>query len=158
MHGKKSFWLLCVLSACCSFFTADGHAQLIEPTRSLQSAAEGKGLRKVLSEPPGLEVHVDRRHIGETPIFSARLPAGARVLRIQDAEIDISLASGRTTAISWFKGRFIQVPEKVEPLPEMAHEPRPPPAKPKTDEVPGVRQGAASDPYYWPLNPRGPIY
>jgi hypothetical protein len=158
MHGKKSFIVLCVLSACCTFFTAAVPAQLIEPTRSLQGAAEEKGLLKVLSEPAGMEVHVDGRLIGETPIFSARLPAGAHVLRIQDAEIDICLASGRTTAISWFKGRFIQIPEKVEPLPEMARESQPPPAKPKTAEGPSVRQGAANDPYYWPFNPRGPIY
>ena len=147
-----------MLSVCCSFFTVGVHAQLIEPTRSLQGAAEEKGLLKVLSEPPGLEVHVDGRLLGETPIFSARLPSGAHVLRIQDAEIDICLASGRTTAISWFKGRFIEIPEKAKSPPEIAAEPQPLRPKPKADEGPGVRHGAANDPYYWPLNPRGPIY
>ena len=158
MHRKKSYWVLFVLSAWYSYFTVGGQAQLIEPTRSLQGAAEEKGLLKVLSEPPGMEVHVDGRLIGETPIFSARLRSGAHVLRIQDAEIDICLASGKTTTISWFKGRFIEIPEMAKSPPEMAKEPQPPPAKPKPDEEPGVRREPAIDPYYWPLNPRGPIY
>ena len=126
MHRTKSWVGFCMLSVLCSFLTVGGQAQLIEPTRSLQDAAEEKGLLKVLSEPPGIEVHVDGRLIGETPIFSARLPAGAHVLRIQDAEIDICLAPGKATTISWFKGRFIAIPEMPKSPPEMAKEPQPP--------------------------------
>ena len=158
MHGKKPFFILLALNAVCTLFTVGLHAQLIEPTRRLQGAAEETGLLKVLSEPPGMEVHVDGRLLGETPIFSARLPAGAHVLRIQDAKIHLCLASGRTTAISWFKGRFIEIPETAKPPAEIAKEPQPPPAKSKPDEGLGAQQSTAKDPYYWPLNPRGPIY
>ena len=158
MLPKKIHRIIFVLSACGSFMALGVHAQLIEPTRSLQGAAEEKGLLKVLSEPPGLEVHVDGRLIGETPIFSASLPSGAHVLRIQDAEIDICLAPGKATTISWFKGRFIAIPETPKPSPEISPGSQLPPKKAKPDEEPGVRREPARDPYYWPLNPRGPIY
>ena len=158
MHRQKSWVGVFMLSVLCSFFTVGGQAQLIEPTRSLQDAAEEKGLLKVLSEPPGLEVHVDGRLLGETPIFSARLPSGAHVLRIQDAEIDICLAPGKATTISWFKGRFIAIPETPKPSPEISPGSQLPPKKAKPDDEPGVRREPARDPYYWPLNPRGPIY
>jgi hypothetical protein len=111
-----------------------------------------------LSEPPGIEVQVDGRLIGKTPIFSARFPPGAHVLRIKDSETDIRLAAGKTFAISWFKGSFIEIPETVKPPAEIAKEPQPAPAKSKPNEEPSVQQNTAKDPYYWPLNPRGPIY
>ena len=158
MHGKKSFFILLALSAVCTLFTAALHAQLIEPTRSLQDASDGTGRLNVLSEPPGIEVRLDSRLIGKTPIFSARFPPGVHVLRIKDSETGIHLVAGKTTAISWFKGSFIKIPETVKPPAEIAKEPQPAPAKPKPDEGPGVQQSTAKDPYYWPLNPRGPIY
>jgi hypothetical protein len=158
MHGKKPFFILLALSAVCTLCTAGLHAQLIEPTRSLQDASGGAGILNVLSEPPGIEVQVDGRLIGKTPIFSARFPPGVHVLRIKDSETDIHLAAGKTTAISWFKGSFIEIPETVKPPAEIAKEPQPAPAKSKPDEEPSVQQNTAKDPYYWPLNPRGPIY
>ena len=158
MHGKKSFFILLALSAVCTLFTGTLHAQLIEPTRSLQDASGGAGILNVLSEPPGIEVQVDGRVIGKTPIFLARFTPGVHVLRIKDSETDIHLAAGKTTAISWFKGSFIEIPETVKPPAEIAKEPQSPPAKPKPDEGPGAQQGTSNDPFYWPLNPRGPIY
>ena len=158
MHGKKPFFILLALSAVCALFTADLHAQLIEPTRSLLDASEDTGLLNVLSEPPGIEVQVDGRVIGNTPVFSARFPPGHHVLRIKGSETDIRLVAGKTFAISWFKGSFIDIPETVKPPAEIAKEPQPPPAKPKPDEGLGAQQSTTKDPYYWPLNPRGPIY
>ena len=158
MHAKKPFFILLALSAVCTLFTAGLNAQLIEPTRSLQDAFDGTGLLNVLSEPPGIEVQVDGRAIGKTPIFSARFPPGVHLLRIKDSGTDIHLAAGKTTAISWFKGSFIEIPETVKPAAQIAKEPQPAPAKPKPDEGPGDQQSTANDPYYWPLNPRGPIY
>jgi hypothetical protein len=159
MHGKKPFFVLLALSAVCALFTAGLHAQLIEPTRSLtKDASDGMGLLNVLSEPPGIEVKVDGKVIGKTPVFSARFAPGPHVLRIKDSETDIHLVTGKTFAISWFKGSFIEIPATVKPPAEIAKEPQPPPAKPKPDEGPGAQPGITNDPYYWPLNPRGPIY
>ena len=158
MHGKTPFFILLALSAVCTLFAAGLHAQLIEPTRNLQHASDGTGLLNVLSEPPGIEVQVDGRLIGKTPIFSAKFPPGVHVLRIKDSETDIHLAAGKTTAISWFKGSFIEIPETAKPTAETPKGPQPPLSKPKPDEGQGARQDTVKDPYYWPLNPRGPIY
>jgi hypothetical protein len=158
MHAKKPFFILLTLSAVCTLFTAGLHAQLLEPTRSLQDASGGTGLLNVLSEPTGMEVQVDGRVIGKTPVFSARFPAGVHMLRIKDSGTDIHLAAGKTFAISWFKGSFIEIPETVKSAAEIAKETQPAPTKPKPDEGPGARQNTANDPFYWPLNPRGPIY
>jgi hypothetical protein len=158
MHEKQPFFILLALSAVCTLFTAGLHAQLIEPTRRLQDASGGAGILNVLSEPPGIEVQVDGRLIGKTPIFSARFPSGVHVLRIKDSETDIHIVAGKTTAISWFKGSFIEIPETVKPAAEIAREPQPAPAEPKPGEGPGAQQGTSKDPFYWPLNPRGPIY
>lgn len=157
MHGTKPFLIFLLLGTACTLFTAGLQAQLIEPTHSLRDASDGTGLLNVLSEPPGVEVRVDGNVIGSTPVFSARFPAGVHVLRIQDSETDIRLVDGKTFAISWFKGSFIELPSPKPPA-ESAAEPQPPPAKPTPDEGPDSQQGASKDPFYWPLNPRGPIY
>ncbi|MGE5255151.1 MAG: PEGA domain-containing protein [Hyphomicrobiales bacterium] len=158
MKSKTMFLLLLALGAWCAPFAAGPHAQLIEPTRSLPVASEAMGLLNVLSEPPGLEVQVDGRIIGKTPVFSARFPAGIHALRIKDSEADIRLTTGKTTAISWFKGAFIEIPEAAKPSREIPGEPRAAPSKPRTEEGSGAQPGAANDAFYWPLNPRGPIY
>ena len=158
MHRKKPFFTLLLLSAVCALVTAGLHAQLIEPTRSLKEAPAAAGLLNVLSEPPGIEVRVDGRVIGKTPVFSASFAAGVHVLRIKDSQTEIHLAAGKTFTISWFKGSFIEVPATAKPPAETAQEPPRPAATPKPVEGPGTRQNTAEDPYYWPLNPRGPIY
>jgi hypothetical protein len=158
MKPKTMFFLLLALGAGLTPFAAGPHAQLIEPTRSLPDASEAMGLLSVLSEPPGLEVQVDGHIIGKSPVFSVRFPAGMHVLRIKDSETDIRLAAGKTTAISWFKGAFIAIPEAVKPSREAPGEPQAAPSKPRPGEGVGAQPGAANDAFYWPLNPRGPIY
>jgi hypothetical protein len=159
MHGKKPFLALLTLNIMCTLFTAGLHAQLIGPTRSLQGASKDTGLLSVLSEPPGMEARLDGKVIGKTPIFSARVPAGVHALRIQDSMTDIHLEAGKTFTISWFKGSFIVVPATPKPPAETAQETPQPAATPKSAEGPGApRQNTEQDPYYWPLNPRGPIY
>jgi hypothetical protein len=158
MHAKKPFFTLLALSAVCALFTAGLHAQLIEPTRSLKDVSDGTGLLNVLSEPPGKDVQLDGKVIGKTPLFSARLPTGVHVLRIGDSETEIRIAAGKTFAVSWFKGAFIEIPETAKPPAETAQAPPQPGAAPRPEEPPAAQPGAANDPYYWPLNPRGPIY
>jgi len=158
MHRKKSFFALLVMSAACAIFSAGLHAQLIEPTRSIESASDEAGFLNVLSEPPGIDVQLDGIVIGKTPIFSTQLTPGSHVLRMKGSETDIYLDAGKTFTITWFKGSFIKIPETAKPSAEIIKEPKPPPAKPKTDEGPGVHQKTINDAYYWPLNPRGPIY
>jgi hypothetical protein len=158
MHGKKLLFILLAAGALCSPSAAGLHAQLIEPTRGLAGASEAAGLLNVLSEPPGMEVRVDGRLIGKTPVFSASLPAGAHVLRVRDSEIEIRIAAGKTTAMSWFKGSFIEIPPKSPPAREKAGEPQKPAVETRPEQEPQPRPDGTKDPYYWPLNPRGPIY
>ncbi len=158
MLAKKKFWILFVLGVWSVCYPADGRAQLIEPTRDLDGVVEKRGWLRALSEPPGMDVRVDGLLVGETPIFSVGLSSGAHVLRIQEAELDICLKAGKTTTVSWFKGHFIEIPEKVPPPSAMPQSPQAPPTKPAAGAGPDQRPKAANDPFYWPFNPRGPIY
>jgi hypothetical protein len=159
MEGKKPFFVLLVLSAACALLSAGLHAQLIEPTRGIEGTSDGTGILNALSEPPGLDVQLDGRLIGKTPIFSLRRHPGLHLLRIKDSETEIRLVAGKSLTITLFKDSFIEIPtETVKPFSEITKEPLIPPTKSKTDEGSGVRQRITKDPYYWPLNPRGPIY
>jgi len=158
MRANKPFLILLALGAVCALFSAGPHAQLIEPTRSLEGAPDGTGLLSVLSEPPGMDVQLDGKVIGKTPIFSARFPPGVHVLRVGGSETEIQIAAGKTFAISWFKGAFIEIPETAKPPAETAQGLPQPGAAPRPEEPPAAQPGTANDPYYWPLNPRGPIY
>jgi hypothetical protein len=131
-------------------------AQLIEPTRTLRGSGEETGTLNLYSEPPGLEVRIDGDPIGKTPVRSHRLPAGTHVLRIRESEREIHVAPDSSRTISWFKGAFIEVPARKpepEPVPEPAAPQRPP-----TPPQPSPPAPAPNDPFYWPLNPKGPIY
>ncbi|RPJ04886.1 MAG: PEGA domain-containing protein [Deltaproteobacteria bacterium] len=158
MRRKNPFFILLALGISCLLFATGLQAQLIEPTHSLQGAPEDTGLLNVLSEPPGMEVRLDEKVIGKTPIFAAKFPSGVHALRIKDSETDIHLAAGKTFAVSWFKGSFIEIPEKVKPPAQTAQGLPTPAATPKPEDRPAAWPGTANDPYYWPLNPRGPIY
>jgi hypothetical protein len=158
VHRKRIFIPFLAAGALSVLLAAGADAQLIEPTRTLEQPHEGLGLLNVLSEPPGMEVQVGGQVIGKTPIFSARLPAGVHVMRIEDAETDVHILAGEATSISWFKGSFIEIPRKPETDREVPGEPAAPAPSPRPDEKPDVRKEIPKDPYYWPLNPRGPIY
>ena len=133
-------------------------AQLIGPTRTLDGATAGEAVLNVLSEPPGLEVQLNGKVIGKTPIFSIKLSAGAHVLRIRDSETEIQIAAGKKVSMSWFKGAFIEIPETAKSSAEVPKQDRTQPSKPEADEDRDTRQDTGKDPYYWPMNPRGPIY
>jgi hypothetical protein len=154
---KKTFVASLAAGLLSAIFAAGLNAQLIEPTRTLDHATEAKGLLNVLSEPPGMEVQVGGQVIGKTPIFSAGLPAGVHVMRIGDAETDVHIVAGEATSISWFKGSFIEIPRKPETDREVPGEPAAPAPASRPDEKPDARKEIPKDPYYWPLNPRGPI-
>jgi len=158
MRAKKSLVILLIFGAWCLPLAAGLQAQLIEPTRRLESASFHAGTLMISSEPPGLEVQVDGQVIGKTPIFSSTFSSGIHLLRIENSETEIHLVAGQTTAISWFKGSFIEFPSKDKPAAGTLQASPQPAAKPKPEGEPAARQAVTNDPYYWPLNPRGPIY
>lgn len=130
-------------------------AQPIEPTRTLRDGSEEIGAFSVYSEPAGVEVRIDGQVIGKTPVHAYRLPAGSHLLRIQESEREIHISPNAQESISWFKGTFIRIPERkrAEPAPVPSPVPKSQPVQPQSEPAP-----AANDPFYWPLNPRGPIY
>ena len=134
-------------------------AGLIEPTRTLNEPTEEMGKLSVYSEPPGLAVTLDGRDIGKTPIIEEKIGAGSYKLQIKNSETEIFITPAQSAEISWFKGTFIEIPPKKQ------H--RPPPTPPETVSEKRAQESTQPeqtpkkqelDPFYWPLNPRGPIY
>ncbi len=119
MHGKKPFFFLLALSAVCALFTVGLHAQLIEPTRSLQDASEGAGILNVLSEPPGIEVQVDGRLIGKTAVFSARFPAGVHVVSIRESEPKSTLRPAKPSPSAGSRGLSSKPPKRPSLPPKL---------------------------------------
>ncbi|MBI5577866.1 MAG: PEGA domain-containing protein [Deltaproteobacteria bacterium] len=159
MNCKKPFLILLLAGVWCLPYAVRLDAQLIEPTRGLRGDAEESGILRVVSEPPGMEVRVDGNVIGKTPVFAAKFVSGAHLLRIGDSNTEVHLAAGKTTTISWFKGSFIEIPESAQTPREIVKEPQPSGKAPELEQGPtGAGKTYKSDPYYWPMNPRGPIY
>ncbi len=94
---------------------------LIAPTRTLEGREELPGRLTVVSEPPGLKVFLDGAEIGETPVWLNEVKPGSHTLRVQDSKRDVYVEPGKTVTLSYFKGSFIDVPEKKE----VAREPAP---------------------------------
>ena len=136
------------------------HSELIEPTRTLQDATNQPGLLSVFSEPPGLELWVDGKQAGKTPLISAPVLPGEHLLRLSDTERKINITSGKATIYSWFKGSLIEVPDPSEKSGDLtkADSSSGKRSQPKAPESAGRKEAAPNDPFYWPLNPRGPIY
>jgi hypothetical protein len=154
---KKFFFYHYCIGICCLYFSVSPDAQLIEPTRNLNEPKD-LGFLNVLSEPPGIEVQIDGRVIGKTSVFSVELLPAVYILRIGDSETDIHIVVGKTTSISWFKGTFIAIPPPSIPAGEIPEEGSKPIQKTKPEKTPEVQNEIPKQPFYWPLNPHGPIF
>ncbi len=102
-----------------------GGEDLIAPTRTLEGREELPGRLTVVSEPPGLKVFLDGAEIGETPVWLNEVKPGSHTLRVKRSETEVFVEPGKTVTLSYFKGSFIDVPEKKE----VAREPAPEPEK-----------------------------
>jgi hypothetical protein len=138
-------------------FPGDLYAGLIEPTRALEPAPDDLGTLNVFSEPPALEIILDDNVIGKTPLISHELSTGMHTLSIGGSEAKIFINARKATSLSWFKGSFIEIPEKAKQADEPGKVIRKNEAKPIQPESAAGRATAPNDPFYWPLNPRGPI-
>jgi hypothetical protein len=131
-------------------------AELIAPTRTLDSE---KGLMEklsVFSEPPGLDVTLDGTEIGKTPIISREVESGPHIIRIQDSETKIFVIPGKALQYSWFKGSFIEIPERKKEVQQPETKDVKTPQKTKSKQK--AEKEIELQPLYWPLNPRGPIF
>lgn len=133
---------------------------MIEPSRGLGSKEKRIGKLSVFSEPPNLEVVVDGEKIGETPV-AVEIEPGEHTLSIKDAEKKVIVLPGESLRLSLFKGEFIVLPEEEEkplaifPEPQVSSPAEEPKEKPPEVER---REKGQTNPFYWPQNPRGPIY
>jgi hypothetical protein len=131
-------------------------SDLIEPTRTLSGTGSSVGKLSVFSEPQGLEVTLDGKKIGKTPVFSQIVAPGVHVLMVKNAETKISVAPAQNLRLSLYKGSFIEVPEETKEVlgqPDLDGVKTPP--KPEAEQP--APKKAEFYPRYWPFNPRGPI-
>ena len=117
---KKYFELIVLLTVFFTIFVfnfATLQAELIEPSRSLKTTAEGPGRLTVFSEPPGLTVKLDGITVGQTPTRIKEVEPGIHQLQVSESVTEIYMEPGKTFHISLFRNRFIQFQvEKKEPL------------------------------------------
>jgi hypothetical protein len=132
-------------------------AELIEPTRTLNGAAEETAKLSVFSEPPGLNVTLDGTDIGQTPVIAKDVMPGIHLLRVKYSERKIVVMPSKPLNLSWFKGSFLEIAEKKKEAPK---QPKAQVAEQKKEEksVESAQEIENLQPLYWPLNPRGPIY
>jgi hypothetical protein len=131
-------------------------SDLIGPSRTLKSVDNRVGSLTISSNPTMLDVKMDGAAIGETPVVLQDVEPGIHVIQVQDAETEIYVGPGKSIKLSWFKGRFIEIPVEVKKVPEQ-------PVSPKK-EVARKEKSEPSDKeiklehFYWPINPKGQIF
>ena len=133
-----------------------GATELIEPTRTMQDKPKPLGRLSVFSEPPEIEVFLDGLKIGKTPLISNPVTPGAHMLRIKDTEKKIMILPGKTLQLSLYKDSLIEIPEKkVEVAPKTEIEEKALTEEKQTEDT--DKKKKEDNPFYWPLNPSGPI-
>jgi len=131
-------------------------AELIEPSRMLEGQQKPMGRLSVFSEPPKLDVLLDGVAIGKTPVISKEVTSGVHILRVKETEKEIIILPEKSLQLSLYKDSLIEIPRKKAETPiqpkleeKMASEER------KTED--SNKDKKQYDPFYWPLNPSGPI-
>jgi hypothetical protein len=140
------------------FYSPSSKAGLIEPTRTLRGTTEEMGKLSLYSEPPGLEVTLDGNEIGKTPVIEKDIEPGSHVVQIKKSKKEIFIIPGQPLAISWFKDSFIEIPIKKQPQPPPPTTVSEKPAKEGQPAEQAKKKQEWEDQFYWPVNPRGPIY
>jgi hypothetical protein len=131
-------------------------SELIGPSRTIKGLKNPKGRLSVFSEPPELDVLLDGVNIGKTPIFSKEVSPGTHLLRVKKTEKEIIILPGKYLQVSLYKGSLIEIPEKKdEALRETKSEEKTTIQEKKTKYP--EKDMDENDPFYWPMNPTGPI-
>ena len=154
----KVFLLLAFVHGFVILLPSHTTAELIEPTRSLKGERTLPGKLSVFSEPPELGVEVDGNPIGRTPLIELKIEPGIHTIRIVETQKEIMVESGKLLQLSFHRGDFIVIPEKAaldnkSKVVNKTDSGDPSASKPQADEPRTFDQ-----PFYWPLNPNGPIH
>ena len=108
---KKMYKLMAILTGLFTIIVLNFsalQAGLIEPTRSLKATAEDPGQLTVFSEPPGLNIKLDGKSIGQTPMRINMVDPGAHQLQVGESATEVYVKPGQPFHISLFKNKFIQ--------------------------------------------------
>lgn len=132
-------------------------ADLIGPSRTLDGQSQPKSKLSVFSEPPEIEAILDGSSVSTTPVINMHLEPGTHKLQVENSKIDFYIAPGQTLRLSYFKGKFINLPDDSESDEKSAKIPEREPQTPQTPKRPGPKS-AEFYPNYWPFNPNGQIY
>ena len=126
-------------------YSAAWSSELIKPTRTLDSSGEKPGKLSVFSEPPGLEVALEGKIIGKTPLLLDEMKPGSHRLQVNKSETDITIEPGKTLQISLYKDKFILIqatdkkspkqPESVETNLTKSKSPPPPAEEQRPEEL-----------------------
>ena len=147
------FWFVCVFLM---IQPLSVFSELIEPSRTIKGLKKPKGRLSVFSEPPELDVLLDGVNIGKTPVFSKEVSPGTHLLRVKKTEKEIVILPGKYLQLSFYKGFLIEIPEKKdEALRKTKPEEKTTIQKKKTEY--SETDMDENDPFYWPMNPTGPI-
>jgi hypothetical protein len=113
MRIPWGIWIFACLICLTTIFAdeAASAGELLPPSRTLEQPGERPGTLSVFSEPPELDVYVDGKHIGKTPLWGREVKSGDHVLKIRDSEKDIRMDSGKVLKIGLFRGEFVTFPE-----------------------------------------------
>jgi hypothetical protein len=131
-------------------------AELIEPSRTLEGQQKPMGRLSVFSEPPEFDVLLDGVNIGKTPVISKQVSPGTHLLRVKDTEKEITILSGKSLQLSLYKDALTEIPEKKAEAPAQPKSEKKMPTQEKKPEA-SNKDKKQYDPFYWPLNPSGPI-
>ena len=138
---------LCLLFLCLAPLGSSGD-ESIPPTRTLQEPGSTWGGLTVFSEPPQLEVYLDGKKVGQTPVWLKHVKAGFHKLRVEHSETDIYLEPGGSIQLSLYKGSFITVArEKKEGEQETGVEGERPTEARKAVAAPGEQQDTDLTPW-----------
>jgi hypothetical protein len=158
---KRVFNMLIIFLCGCLFVFTHSPllaAELIAPTRDLKGKSEELGKLSISSNPPGLEVVLDGKVLGKTPLIELDVKAGDHILSVKDSELAIIVLPGKTLHLTWHRGSFIEIPAKKPARSE------PQTATEESQQRKDTRKATGStdktknlDPLYFPLNPAGPI-
>jgi hypothetical protein len=86
--------------------------ELIEPTRELGGIEKEWGGLTLFSEPPQMDVYIDGKKLGRTPLWLHKVAATNHVLQIGGVETRIQIKKGKTSRIGLFKGSLVKLPER----------------------------------------------
>lgn len=131
--------------------------ELIEPTRTIQKPEKAAGRISVFSEPPGLDVFLNNLMIGKTPILSMVVEQGTYNLKVKDSKKEIYVMPGKSLRLSLYKGHFIEIQEKEIEPPQKSEEKATEKIDTAEPEEKKTEYEPTFEPYYWPMNPSGPI-